>query len=291
MDERTYKQWVEQLEAMTDTQAEDVLARLQARREIAGVARLLAGRQAEHPCPHCGGSHIVKNGSEDGVQRFLCRDCRKSFTATTGTPFHRLREKERLLAYAACMVDGLSIRKTGARMSMTVDRAFRWRHRFLEFLSKQKPSGLSGVVEADETFFPVSYKGQRRGLPRPAKKRSGKNKDGSGSEKTPVVVAVQRGSTATFDAVLPAVTAAELTRALKPALGKDAVLSTDGNAAYWSVAKDLNVESGFFVAAFDGKGGDGPWHVQSVNRYDASLKGWIARFRGVATRYLPHYLG
>ncbi|MDR2837745.1 MAG: hypothetical protein LBV49_04125, partial [Azonexus sp.] len=48
------------------------------------------------------------------------------------------------------------------------------------------------------------------------------------------------------------------------------------------VAKDLNVESGFFVAAFHGKGGDGPWHVQSVNRYDATLKGWIARFRGVA---------
>jgi len=91
--------------------------------------------------------------------------------------------------------------------------------------------------------------------------------------------------------VLTKTTAAELSRALKPALNHDAVLSTDGNAAYWTVAKDLAVESGFFVAAYDGKGGDGPWHVRSVNRYDASLKGWIARFRGVATKYLANYLG
>lgn len=291
MEEHEYKQLVAQIEAMTGEQAEGLLARLKSRCEADGAERLLEAKVIEAQCPHCGGGHVVKNGSGDGVQRFLCRGCGKSFTATTGTPFHRLRGKEQLLAYASCMVDGLSIRKTCARVGMTVDKAFRWRHRFLAFLNGQKPAALSGIVEADETFFPVSCKGQRKNLPRQAKKRAGKNRDGSGDEKTPVVVAVQRGTAVTFDAVLAATTAAELTRALKPVLSPDAVLSTDGNAAYWTVARELAIESGFFVAAYDGKGGDGPWHVQSVNRYDASLKGWMTRFRGVATKYLANYLG
>ena len=74
-------------------------------------------------------------------------------------------------------------------------------------------------------------------------------------------------------------------------LGADAVLSTDGNASYWTVAEQLKVESGFFVSQYHGKGGNGPWHVQSVNRYDSSLKSWMTRFRGVATKYLANYLG
>jgi hypothetical protein len=34
----------------------------------------------------------------------------------------------------------------------------------------------------------------------------------------------------------------------------------------------------------------GMYHVQTVNSYQGRLKGWIARFRGVATKYLPRYL-
>ena len=291
MEEAEYKQLVAQLEAMTDAQAEELLGRLQARHDADGAQRLLLAHQAERHCPHCQGEKVVKNGGNRGVQRFLCRACGKTFAATTGTPFHRLRAKENLLKYAACMVDGLSIRKTAERLEMSVDKAFRWRHKFLTFLNGQKPAALSGVVEADETFFPVSYKGQRKSLPRQAKKRSGKTKDGAGDEKTPVVVAVQRGTQVTFDAMLPAATAVALTNALKPVLGKDAVLSTDGNAAYWTVAKELEVEAGYFISAYHGKGGNGVWHVQSVNRYDASLKGWMVRFKGVATKYLANYLG
>jgi len=189
------------------------------------------------------------------------------------------------------MADGLSVRKTAARLKISVQKAFRWRHKFLAFLNEQKPAGLTGIVEADETQFPVSYKGQRKGMPRPAKKRSGKTRNGGGTEKTTVVVAVQRGTSMTFDQVIERGTAVALTEALRPVLSADAVLSTDGNAAYWTVAKELGVASGSFVSAYHGKGGDGIWHVQSVNRYDASLKTWIARFRGVATKYLANYLG
>ena len=31
--------------------------------------------------------------------------------------------------------------------------------------------------------------------------------------------------------------------------------------------------------------------IQNVNAYHSRLKNWMARFHGVATRYLPNYLG
>ena len=292
MEQVAYKQLVASAEGLTREQRRDFREVLRVRDETDGVQRLVQESMVErHCCPHCTSESVVKFGFSSGSQRFRCKDCRKTFNSLTGTPFSRLRNKEKLLENAACMVDGLSVRKTAARMGISVRKAFRWRHKFLGFLNTQKPLALSGVVEADETFFPVSYKGQKKGRPRMAKKRSGKTRDGAGTEKTPVVVAVQRGTQVTFDQVLPAATAKDLTQALKPVLGKDAVLSTDGNAAYWTVAKELEVESGFFISAYHGKGGNGTWHVQSVNRYDSSLKGWMARFRGVATKYLANYLG
>ena len=292
MEQAEYKKLLASLEGLTDEQVDDLLSALRRRKDTDGVQRLVQGLVAEqHCCPHCASENFVKFGFSSGSQRFRCKDCRKTFNALTGTPFNRLRGKEKLLENAACMADGLSVRKTAARTGMSVRKAFRWRHKFLGLLNGQKPAALSGVVEADETSFPVSYKGQKKGLPRAAKKRGGKNKDGSGGEKTKVVVAVQRGAKVEFDQILPDATAVRLTEALRPLLAPDAVLSTDGNAAYWSVADELDVEAGHFVSAFHGKGGNGVWHVQSVNRYDSSLKTWMKRFRGVATRYLANYLG
>ena len=58
-----------------------------------------------------------------------------------------------------------------------------------------------------------------------------------------MVVAVQRGTSIEFDQMLAQGTAVALTEALRPVLSADPVLSTDGNAAYWTVAKALGVAS------------------------------------------------
>jgi transposase-like protein len=37
-------------------------------------------------CPLCGGTHIVRNGHrKDGTQRYVCRECGKSFVITTNS--------------------------------------------------------------------------------------------------------------------------------------------------------------------------------------------------------------
>lgn len=50
--------------------------------ELATDNRFANGRV----CPLCGGVHVVRNGHQaDGTQRYLCRDCKKSFVATTNS--------------------------------------------------------------------------------------------------------------------------------------------------------------------------------------------------------------
>jgi len=64
------------------------------------------------------------------------------------------------------MIDGLSVREVAKKIGVNTKTAFLWRHRFLIALESQQPSKLSGMVEADETFFLDSFKGQRGCLPK-----------------------------------------------------------------------------------------------------------------------------
>ena len=78
---------------------------------------------------------------------------------------------------------------------------------------------------------------------------------------------------------------------LEPIVDPDAVLCSDGNAIYRAfskqvhiVHKPINLSAGIRVV-------DHAFHIQNVNAYDSRLKTWMIRFHGVATQYLPNYLG
>lgn len=65
-------------------------------------------------CPHCGCVHVVRNGKRpDGIQKYLCRDCGKSFVITSNTIVSGTRKELSVWeSYISCMMQGLSIRKT-----------------------------------------------------------------------------------------------------------------------------------------------------------------------------------
>src|SRR5229473_5606832 len=43
------------------------------------------------PNPNCTGSHVVRNGSHRGRQRYCCRTCKTYFGDTQGTPMYGLK--------------------------------------------------------------------------------------------------------------------------------------------------------------------------------------------------------
>jgi transposase-like protein len=241
-------------------------------------------------CPHCESAHVIRNGHANGLQRYRCRACSKTFSALTGSPLNRLHKRGKWLDQAEALHSGQTLRDVASALHIHVSTAHRWRHRFLALPKTAQPSALTGIAEADETVFLLSFKGQRSGLERKARKRGGKAATrGLSHEQVPVLVARDRAG-ATMDCVLDAMDSVTLSEALKPYITKDIVLCTDGSKALAGAARDLGVEH-HAVNLSAGIRVDGAWHVQNVNAYHSRLKAWVQKFRGVATRYLPSYLG
>ena len=241
-------------------------------------------------CPHCKGDDMVRNGSADGLQRYRCQSCRRTFNALTGTPLARLRQKAKWLPQAEVLRYGTTITQAAQRLRVARSTAFRWRHRFLALPKTIQAQALMGIAEADETFFLHSRKGQRH-LDRKPRRRGGTAaKRGLSKEQVPVLVARDR-SGATANIILAADGKANLVAALKPLLPSDTILCTDGSSVLAAAVKEIgvthrpvNVSAGYRVVA-------NVYHIQNVNAYDSRLKNWIRRFHGVATKYLDSYLG
>lgn len=231
----------------------------------------------------------MRNGYASGLQRYKCRGCGKTFNALTGTALARLRMKGKWLEQQRVLQQGLSVHKAAAQLGVGPATAFRWRHRFLQAAREVKATSLVGVVEADETFFRRSFKGQTP-IGRRSRKRGGKaSKNALLNEQIPVLVARDR-SASTADFVLQAASEEQIVRALSARVQPDAVLCTDGSPAMAAAAKTLNVEHEC-VNLSAGIRVRGPWHIQNANGYHSRLKRWMHRFNGVATDYLESYLG
>jgi transposase-like protein len=279
------------LGALTPWQRQEVLAELGAPEAQDEVLSRIEARPGARPCcPHCDAPRVVRHGTAHGLRRYRCRECGRTFNALTGTPLARLRMKAKWLDQAGALAEGLTIHQVADRLEVAPSTAFRWRHRFLARPRTVQARRLTGIAEADETYFLRSNKGQR-GLDRAPRKRGGvAARRGLSGEQVPVLIARDRaGQTANWR--LQADHAASVAAALKPLLAPDVLLCTDGSSTLASAARQMgvchrpvNVSAGRRVIA-------GVYHIQNVNAFDSRLKRWLRRFNGVATRYLESYLG
>ncbi|WP_341675583.1 IS1595 family transposase [Niveibacterium sp. SC-1] len=294
MRERELKDWLGGLNRLTAAQREQLRQRLESVASLDEVSAALQRRRSSHPgCPHCRSLGVVRNGHADGLQRYRCRTCRRSFNALTGTPLARLRQRDKWWVQAQVLELGLSVRKAARHLGVHRTTAFRWRHRFLALPRALKAQALQGVAEADETYELRSFKGQPQRLgqqSRAARKRGGHAaRRGLSDEHVPVLVLRDR-SGATTDYVLPHNSKAAVVQVLPQALACDTLLCTDGSSMLAAAARALNIEH-HALNTLKGERRRGAWHIQNVNAYHSRLKTWMRRFNGVATSYLENYLG
>ena len=289
MNAKELKVFLKSVTRLTPGQKQALLAELKIAGQGDEVLALVESRFNEmRACPHCQSTRVVRNGSASGLQRYKCRACAVTFNALTGTPLARLRMKAKWFAQQDVLQQGLNVKQAAISLDVARTTAFRWRHRFLQLTQAVKAPELAGVVEADETFFLRSNKGQPTG--RKARKRGGRaSRSGRGEDLVPVLVDRDR-SGATADFLLEAVSKACLSQALAPRIHSDAVLCTDGSAAMAGAAQNMGLQHEP-VNLSAGERVRGPWHIQNVNSYHGRLKQWMTRFKGVATDRLENYLG
>lgn len=284
-----FQSWVDGLQRLSRDQRRQVSQRLSGVSAQDAIVALLEGH-APSMCPRCEHTKLYRWGLQSGLKRYRCRECGHTFTALSGTALAHLRHKECWLSYGEALSEGVTVREAAARCGIDKNTSFRWRHRFLSQTAVTKAERLEGIVEADETFFPYSQKGQRS-LSRPARRRgSAIHQRGTGDEQVPVLVLRDRhGATADFK--LDKADVASVEPILRRYLSQDAMLCSDGAAVYRQAALHIplahcpiNLSKGIRVV---GK----VYHIQNVNAYDSRLKTWMRRFHGVATKYLENYLG
>ena len=153
-----------------------------------------------------------------------------------------------------------------------------------------QPQVLTGIAEADETMFLLSFKGKRSGLDRKARKRGGRARQ-TRTVARAGACAGRAGLSRRNDGLCTEGNGYD-----DPVCGAEAVPGEGCGALHrWQPSTGRRSTparcraSCRYLAA--GVRVDGAWPVQNVNAHHSRLKGWVCKFRGVATGYLANYPG
>ena len=132
-------------------------------------------------CPHCG-SVNVQSGTAHKTMPYRCRDCRKFFSAKTGTVLQSSKLGYQVWALATYIlttgIKGTSSMKLHRDLGITQKSAWHLAHRIRETW-EQDALPFSGPVEVDETFIGGKGKEQAFKQEAPRWARTGR-KDGRG---------------------------------------------------------------------------------------------------------------
>lgn len=249
-------------------------------------------------CPHCGAKEdeIKRNGSKNNRQRFMCKHCGKTFSATNKTVFYHTRKPISVWKkYISCIMEGMSLRKAGKVCNIHRNTALLWRHKILNSLAEiMENVTLSGVVEADETYYRISYKGNHKNnktwqMPRKARKRGNDNHvRGMSRQQVCVPCAINRkGLSISRIACRGIASTTAISAVFGGHIAEGAILCTDEGHSYRKFAADNNLNHVQINAKKRIKGAYG---IQCINSYHGKMRQFMERFNGVSTRFLNNYI-
>ncbi|MFW5877879.1 MAG: IS1595 family transposase [bacterium] len=240
-------------------------------------------------CPYCSSEEFISRGSHKGVKKYHCKNCKKYFNSNSGTALYGIHKKNKWQQYIECMNQGWSLRKSAQKVGISYRTAFIWRHKILSTLKEAEPSRLGGIVEADETYFPKSEKGNRKLNREPRKRGDARMIDQE--NKIPVVVVTdRRGNTLLRVAGTGTLKRESLRSQITGKFEPDTILCTDGALVYKGLANQEGIR--WVVASHLSRpiAKNRAYNIQSVNQLHGELKQFMAKFKGVSTKYLQNYM-
>ena len=225
-------------------------------------------------CPYCESKNIIKYGMYRNIQRYKCKKpmCGKTFTTEIYNQFRYSKKfKENYQEYFNLLNKGLTIRECAIKLNITIVTAFFWRHRFLfDFKNKHYLENISSYVELTKMIVVENFKGSRN---IPNIKR----------DKITVVNALNDS----ID-IIPIIAARnffgfyELRDNIIPRLNKKAYVVglIDGRLKTFANAfNEIN------KVKFKEN------YKNNIDiQYSINTQKWLSKFRGVASKYLDHYL-
>ena len=265
------------------------------------VETLLSGLRfsEKRVCPFCGGTHVVKNGKRaDGTQKYICRECGRNPLATSNSLLCGThKDLTTWLKFIECELNDESLKQTAEKCGIHLNTALEWRHKLHEAVSNsKKEEQLSGVIEMDETYPTVSYKGNHSKnkeftMPREAHKRGSQiSKRGLSNELLCIPCAVdETGNVIGRSIKCGAVSYAGLNYLYsKDKITDNSTIVTDSCKAYILLASNCKSE---LIQIAAGEHTNGDYNIQRVNSFHTSFMTLINyKHRGVSSKHINGYL-
>jgi len=154
---------LEEMKNLTDEE----IAKLFSEVEVEKAARTKGGTNENQmiACLHCGSIATVKSGkTAAGTQRYICKDCRKTFTPKTNTIFanSNLNQAQWVEIFKG-IVERHSLAAIAKEINMSIKCAWYNKHKIQTVLLALfgEQDTFQDIVECDECFTRLSFKGKR----------------------------------------------------------------------------------------------------------------------------------
>lgn len=243
-------------------------------------------------CIYCGSTNIIKNGrSAKGRQRYLCKDCKKTFTAITKSFFKHTRlSYTQWVKFLECEIVGLTLKETAYQIGISKTSCFYMRHKLYKSLEKFQAKKLKREVQLDTTFLDMDLKGLKI-MPKPVK----------GSKKNPSVkcifdrdphicisTAVDYKGSILFRISGYGGESSNKYQKHIDYYDENCKIISDKSSTILKFAKQNNFKCMALKEGYH-KTKDGK-HISDVNSLHSDLKNLIRNKRGVSLRHLQGYL-
>ena len=240
-------------------------------------------------CPRCRGESVIRYGSYRVFQRYLCKDCDRTFNDQTGTIFEHssVALRKWFLAVYTYIRFNTSLRQLDVEIEVSYKTIYRRVQRFLRALDAPRLQ-LEGPIEIDEFYVKAGLKGRERDRPSRSRGLSTRGRGTYAEDKLPVFVLADRGSGDRH--VIPTKAATESRIRLLLAVGQQESLTvyTDGFRAYEPLEED-DAFTREYVVHGDGEYVDGDVHVNTCESHASLARRWLSPHRGVSKDRLTPY--
>ncbi|ETI90617.1 MAG: hypothetical protein Q607_CBUC00054G0077 [Clostridium butyricum DORA_1] len=114
-------------------------------------------------CPHCKNVEFIKFGKYDGIQRYRCKSCKKTFSATTNSLWKYLKHPpEKWFKFIELLGEKKTLEYCAKTLKISIVTAFNWRHKALHGIEKiYKPKEFKDLIFMEIYYSRRNYKGSR----------------------------------------------------------------------------------------------------------------------------------
>lgn len=323
-----FSELMESIDSLTDEQINQLMAKLDVKRSGSQKSGDVS-EITEIPlaCPHCGSISIMKHGKKSGHQRYKCKDCNKTFTETHGTMLaHSRLTPAQWRCVLLGLVQNLSVRRIADMAEISHVTVWVAKQKVCMALKEifGEQDHFVDIVECDECFAPVSFKGKRDPaffiytlgrMPRHNRtyeekvyylKKYGfwddlqknsarlemllsppkKHKQGVSNEQTCILTCKDRSGNLYVNPVcIGRLGIADVKKNLTGRFASDAVMVTDSHNAYPAFARDEQIHLEQIEAD---KHTNGAFNLSRINSTHSKLKAYWSKERGrqPATKYM-----